>query len=227
MAARLRSTRIAVVAATLMLTSSIAFAQASPHRGSVEIGGGLAFSNGFDLGSQAALETRNSTTDPSGVPLFQSSTVLDSAPGGQVRLGVYVTPAFAIEGGLLLTKPSVKTSVSGDFEQAANVTASETISHYVIDGSAVYHFRSFAGGKGVPFLLGGAGYLRDVHEGGLLVDTGSEFHGGGGFKYWFGSGKHHLGLRGDLGFSSRDGGFDFKDGRRTVPYGGVSLAFLF
>jgi len=219
-----RPARIAILAACALLSSSAAFAQASPRGGSVEIGGGLVFSNGFDLGSRAALETRNSTTDTSGTPLFQTSSTLESAAGGQARLGVYVTRALSVEGGFLLTKPSVKTSLSGDFEQAANATVSESLSHYVIDGSALYHFGV---GRAVPFVLGGVGYVRDVHEGGSLVETGSEYHAGGGIKYWFGSGKHHFGFRGDVGFSSRDGGFDFEDGRRTLAYGGVSVTYLF
>ena len=81
--------------------------------------------------------------------------------------------------------------LSGDAESAADVTATETASHYVFGGSVLFDLRgaSFAGGRGVPFVSGGAGYLRELHEGNLLVETGIEYHATAGLKYWFGSGR--------------------------------------
>jgi hypothetical protein len=79
----------------------------------------------------------------------------------------------------------------------------------------------------VPFLAGGAGYLRELHDGAELIETGRIYHGGAGLKLWFGQGARRLGVRADVGIATRDGGFDFRDGRRTLPTAGFSLAYLF
>jgi hypothetical protein len=87
---------------------------------------------------------------------------------------------------------------------------------------------SFASGKGVPFVLGGGGYLRELHEKNEVIETGREYHAGAGLHLWFGnSGKHRLGLRTDVGVSIRTGGADASDSKHTVPTAGASLAYLF
>ena len=75
----------------------------------------------------------------------------------------------------------------------------------------------------MPFCLGGAGYLRELHEQDALVEDGLEYHAGGGLKWWFGQGRRRVGVRGEAGISIRDGGFDFADGLRVVPTVGGSL----
>jgi hypothetical protein len=119
--------------------------------------------------------------------------------------------------------------VTDDAEGAEDVTADETMSRYVFGGSLVYHLTgmAFANGRGVPFVLGGAGYLRELHEGRELVETGAEYHAGAGIKFWFGNGRRRLGLRGDVGVSIRDGAYDGENGRRTLPTAGASILYLF
>ena len=73
----------------------------------------------------------------------------------------------------------------------------------------------------MPFVYGGAGYLRELHEGEALVEEGLEYHAGGGIKVWFGSGR--FAFAATSGFLFRDGGFDFEDKRRVVPEAGASL----
>ena len=84
----------------------------------------------------------------------------------------------------------------------------------------------FAGGSAVPFVYGGAGYLRELHEENALVEEGVEYHAGGGLKWWFGQ-SGRFGIRGEGGISIRDGGFDFKDGQRMVPVVGASVIYSF
>ena len=133
----------------------------------------------------------------------------------QARIGFVVTPALVVEGGFRFTRPVYQVRVSGDAEGAADTTVEETLSQYVFDGSVVWQFTraAFAGGRAVPFVFGGAGYLRELHEEDALVEEGLEYHAGGGLKWWFGQGRRRFGVRGEAGISIRDGGFDFKDGR--------------
>jgi hypothetical protein len=227
-------TRVAV----LIISASVwaaapAAAQVAPPRttpslGSIEVSGGVLWQGGFDLGNRTAELTRN---DPTGGPLdlFTTSSDVDAIAGLRARVAYYLSPSVAIEGGLQYSRPVLAVRLSGDFEEAPDVTAEETLQRYLFDGSLVYYLTglSFAAGRGTPFVSAGAGYLRELHESRELVETGTEFHGSGGLNYWLGGGRRRLGLRAEAGFSSRDGGADPGEGRRTVPVVSASVVYLF
>jgi hypothetical protein len=198
-------------------------------RGSWEVSGGTAWTDGYDLGTRSAELTRNTGTGSGPFEQFTASTRVTTATGGQARIGFYLSRSVALEGGVQFLRPVVSSLLGNDVEEAEDTTATETISRYVIDGSLVFHLTglSFAGGRGVPFLAGGAGYLRELHDRAELIETGRIYHGGAGLKVWFGQGARRLGLRADVGMATRDGGFDFREGRRTLPTAGLSLAYLF
>lgn len=230
----MRGLRPALFAA-LFLTGAAQLAAAQgylgrdvPARGSWEAGGGVVWTGGFDPGDATARLTRS---DPSAgaFDLFSVESRLDGAPGVQARVAFYVSRALALEAGFVYAQPKLSLRVSGDAEGAADTTAAEALNHYLFDGSLVLHLTraSFAGGRGIPFVSGGAGYVRDLHEGKELVETGTEYHAGGGLKYWLGDGTRRFGVRVEGGFTSREGGFDFQDERRTTPVAGASLIYLF
>jgi hypothetical protein len=200
-----------------------------PSRGSIEASGGVLWQAGFDLGERTAQLTRNG--DPSAGPfdLFTTRTEVEPIAGFQARVAYYLTSALAVEGGVQYSRPILSVRLSADVEEAEDLTAEETMSRYLFDGSVVYHLMglAFAGRSAVPFVTAGAGHLRELHEENELVETGTEFHGGAGLKYWFGGAGRRFGLRGEVGFSSRDGGSDFGEGRRTVPVAQASFVYLF
>ena len=202
----------------------------APHAGTLEITGGVVWSGGFDLGSVTADETRNTGSGTGPFSLFTVSSRMNSAPAAQGRLGVYLAKSASIEAGLLFGRPNASSRLTGDAESALEVTATERLTRVIVDGSLVLHLSglSFAAGKGVPFVLGGGGYIRELHEKNEVIETGREYHAGAGLHLWFGTGgKHRLGLRTDVGLSWRTGGADIPDTRRTIPTAGVSLAYLF
>ena len=110
-----------------------------------------------------------------------------------------------------------------------DTTAEETVSHYLFEGSLVWHLRhlSFASGRAIPYLAGGAGYLRELHEGNQLVETGQEYHALGGLKYWLGSRARRFGLRIEGGVSARKKGI--RPRRRAAHAAGRvrGLSYLF
>ena len=201
----------------------------APHAGSWEVSGGAIWSDGYDLGSRSADLTRNTGTGTGPFELFTADTQVGTATGALGRIGVYLSRSVAIEGGIQYLRPVVSSRLTDDFEDADDTTATETITRYVFDGAVVFHLTglSFAGGKGVPFLTGGVGYLRELHDRDELIETGLTYQGGAGLKLWFGRGAHRFGVRADVGVAMRDGGFDFSDDRRTVPTAGFSLLYLF
>jgi hypothetical protein len=200
----------------------------APRRGSVEISGGLVYFGGFDMGSLNADETRNINTGTGPFTLFATDSRAGAAPGAQLRVGVYLAKAISIEAALQYGRPKLSSRLTGDAEDAANLTAEETTTRYLAQGSLVLHLTrlSFGAGRGVPFLSGGGGYLRELHEQNEYIETGREYHATAGLNLWFGR-TPHVGLRVDAGASIRDGGADFRSGRRTVPTAGFSLAYLF
>src|SRR5262249_6926108 len=175
----------------------------TPHAGSWEIGGGFWFSGGFDLGNATAELTRNPDTGTGPLDLFTTRSTLTSGPGFHGRLSGYVSKSVAIEGSARITRPKLRIAISGDFESAPNQVSEETITAYIFDGSVVWHLTNatFSKGKGVPFVSGGLGYIRDAHEGNQLIDTGTEFHATGGIKYWFNMKPRRLGIRAEGGVS--------------------------
>ena len=201
----------------------------APRRGSVEIAGGVVAFAGFDLGNRNAEETRNINTGTDPFTLFATGSRMGGAPGAQLRAGVFLAPSVSIESSLQYARPKLSIRLSNDAEQAPELTADDTITRYVADGSVLFHLThlSFAGGRAVPFISGGAGYIRELHDANELVETGHEFHAGAGLHVWFGEGTHRLGFRADVGASMRQGGADFGTGSRTLPTGGVSIAYLF
>jgi hypothetical protein len=203
-----------------VLAQSVA---AGPRTGRLELSGGGVFVGGYGLGESKAELTPNSGS--SGFDEFTTDNEVRPVFGVQARIGFVVTPAIVVEGGLRVTRPVYEVRVSGDVENAADITIEETLSQYVFDGSVVWQFSR--GGRAVPFVFGGAGYLRELHEEDALVEEGVEYHAGGGLKWWFGQGGRRFGVRGEVGISIRDGGFDFKDGQRVVPVVGGSVIYTF
>jgi hypothetical protein len=201
----------------------------TPRAGSWEIGGGPAFVGGYDLGSASADLSRNSTTDTNPFTLFVTDSNVTPAWSPFGRVAYYVSPKLAVEGGVRFGRPVYQIDLSGDAESAPDVVAEETLDQYLFDASVVWHFSRPPASRSriVPFVYGGAGYLRELHEAQELVETGIEYHAGAGIKYWFGNAPRRFGFRGDGGLSVRDGGFDFDEGLRIVPVAGVSLVFLF
>jgi hypothetical protein len=216
-------------AATSRVEAQVWIGTDSPRRGSVEISGGVVSFGGFDTGTRTADETRNINTGTGPFALFASDSRIGATPAAQFRIGVYLSKVLSLETGLQYGRPTLSSKLSNDAEQGASLTADETLTRYVFDGSLLVHLShaSFAGGRAVPFLAGGAGYLRELHQANEFIETGREYHAGAGLNVWFGQSQHRLGLRADVGASMRNGGADFRSGRRTVPTAGAAIAYLF
>ena len=228
---RLRATHCAVALLSFFIASpclaQVYVGRPTPRAGSVEIAGGGIAAAGEDLPDVAATLTRNPGTGTGAFDLFQSDPSLTTAFGVHARVGVYVSPRIAIEGGVQYSRPKIEVRLSGDFEDADTTTATEDVTSYLFTGTVLYHFGKVTS-QLRPFVAAGGGHIRDVHTGNSVVDTGGEFHAGGGFKWWLTKGRgSKIGLRADLLASMRNGGIGTEDGRRIVPTAAVSLAYLF
>lgn len=183
--------------------------------GRFELSGGVGWTGGWDLGSAPATLTGNGVPTGTPVTLFETETRVDGGPRFEGRLAWYLTPVIAIEGGLVVTRTYLRTDVRNDFEQAPPITASERFTEYAIEGALVVQVPAwrFAGGRARPFVTGGAGHLRQAHEGSTRIDTGQiVFAGGGATLVLRQAGRsaflETLGLRGTARLDVRSGGFE-------------------
>lgn len=213
--------------AAVLLAPSAAAAQ--PR---LDITASGAWWEGYDLGSQRATLTGPQTPTGSPVTFFDTDTTIRSGPGAELRLGWRVFRGVYAEATSGLGVNTIETRVHGDIEDAPAITVSSTLTQITIEGGALVELPTWrlARGKLVPFATGGGGYLRQVHEDRVLIETGRTLYVGGGVK-WHAAAVQPKGfvqrlvVRGDARFVSRTGGVDVADERRhyiTVS-GGVGV----
>lgn len=137
-----------------------------------------------------------------------------------------------VEGGFVFARPSVRTRITSDVEGAEPLTTEERLDQYFVEASAVYFLHALRlGRQTVPFVSAGGGYLRQLHEGRTLVETGQVYHVGGGLRHWLRAGGRGFirgaGLRVDVRAYVLSNGFRLEDGSRVhgAVSGGAFLTF--
>jgi hypothetical protein len=190
-------------------------AQSYPRSGSLELGGSAFWIGGSDLGIATAEETENRTGSSSTITLFDTSGRLRSAFGIGARVGFNLTSTIAVEGELIYSRPTIVVSISNDFENAPDVDLeSSSLHEYFIDGGVVLHLDGLRfSNRGVPFVSASAGYLRQLTDERLAVETGQVYQLGGGFKQLVGE---RFGVRLDVRVGFRKGGLSFDEGDRRA-----------
>lgn len=190
----------------------------------VEIDAGGGTLGGAGLGSaDANLLANASTKQP--FRLFTSDSRLAAAPTWHVRTGFAFSRRFAIEGGVVVSHPDIRTSVSGDLEGAPGLTVAEQVDQYFFDASLIMMLDALkVGSRTVPYAVVGGGYLRQLHEGLTVVEHGQVYHAGGGIKHWLVARDRGrlkaLGLRADARLYLLASGISFDQGPR--PHGAIS-----
>jgi hypothetical protein len=177
----------------------------------VEVGGGIL--GGAALGSADANLRANATTKQP-YRLFSTSTRITPARSVHLRVGFALNRRFAVEGGAVFSRPAIRTSLSADVEGAPAVAVDERVDQYFIETSLLVRLDEIRlGSRTIPFLAGGAGYLRQLHQGLTFIEEGHFYHLGGGVKHWL--------LARDRGFV-RAAGLR-ADGRVYVLVSGISF----
>lgn len=231
----LRHTALAIVATVMvgvLPATSAAQSTPGPRPRSFELSAAVIAIGPTDFGTSTARLVGNQTSGPE-ITLFNSSNDLGVGLGLDGRLAFNITRAFAIEGGVVWTRATLESRITGDVEDVPDVTLVQDVDTYFIDASAVWHLTglSFAGGRGLPFVAGGAGYLRQLDDESLLTtDPGQVYHAGGGVKYLFTERPRGLirgvGLRADARFYLRDGGTIELEDKSTRSTWGLSGGLL-
>lgn len=133
--------------------------------------------SGADLGDGRALVLSNQV--PAGVQtaLFVTGARLTRAPLVEGRLGVRLSSAWSVEVGVGVAQPQFEVAISGDVEGVPGVTATSRLTQVTADAAVMYRRQ---GRRVTPFVLAGAGYLRQLDDPRTTVETGAIYFGGGG-----------------------------------------------
>ena len=220
------------LAAIILLLGSFApsaSAQVTPVRPlrRLEVAGGVGVFSGGSLGTGDA-DIRANATSPTPFRLFSTDSALGRAPVVEARLSTALTRRYEIEGRFSFSRPELRTSISADAENAPGLTIVERVDQYQIDGALLVLFDEVRLGSAVPFASAGAGYLRQLHEGLTVIESGRVYHIGGGVKHWFltraRGAVRAAGVRADARLYVLSGGIAVEDGPR--PHVAVSASFF-
>lgn len=183
----------------------------------LELGGGIGWVGQADAGTRDATMTANAPGEPVPITFFSASGKTRSGPVGVGTVGINFSRRFGVEAGFQYSRPSLSVRVDADVEETPALTVEgPSFDQYLTEGSFVYHFNEsrFDNRRTVPFVLAGAGVFRQKADDGTS-ETGTIYQAGLGFKWLSGLSEtgraHGPGLRLDVRYVLRDGGFDFED----------------
>ena len=206
----------------LLLATSASGQEAPQLRDNrVTINAGIAWLSGYDVGTSTAQLRGNGTgLTPPPFTLFTAASRVATTAAPELRVGVSLTPRLTIEGGASLSHPRIGVSISSDPETSVQELPGEELQQYVFDGGLSWQLPVNLGRRLAPFVIGGAGYLRQLHEDRTFAETGQIYYAGGGARLWLRGGQDDsrpIGVRGDFRINLRSNGIDFEDQRRTYP----------
>jgi hypothetical protein len=189
------------------------------HR--VTVSAGVSRSGGYDVGDATAqLRGNGLGATPPAFTLFTADSRLSQATGPEIRVGFALTRRLVLEAAGSVSRPRIGVSIAGDGEAPSQQLPGEELRQFVFDGSVSWQLPIRLGTRLAPFVTGGGGYLRQLHEDRTLGETGQIYHAGGGARYFLRGGHGHarpVGLRGEVRMNVRRRGIDFEDAMRTYP----------
>lgn len=202
---------------------AIAVAQQAPalRPGHFTLGAAVVRAGTYDIGDATAQLTGNAPgVSPPPFTLFQARSRLTAATLPEFTLGFAFTRRLALEAGASLSSPRVAVAISGDQEAPAQELPGEQLEQYQFEAALTWQVPMRIHRRIAPFAIVGGGYLRQLHEGRTVVETGEVYFAGAGARYWLrgASGRSlAFGIRGDARLNVRRRGIDFENLTRSYP----------
>jgi opacity protein-like surface antigen len=218
-------TRASIVIACAMLAAPAA---AHGQDGRVEVSVGAGRVGGAALGSRdATLVTSSGGTSR----LFSTETELGGAMFAVAGVAFRLSRLLDVEARGSYARPDLTLRIGDDAEDAPPIDASERVREFTLAGLLVVHPPGWRlGGRSAIFVAGGIGYLRHLHEGDALGESGRLYLVEGGVKapLTVGTGLvKSVGLRVESGLALREGPAALEGGVRTSPLLAGSLYLRF
>jgi hypothetical protein len=215
--------RVVSLVCAAALHASLSLAQ--PNAPRIELGGQLEWFGPSSLGDRAANLTSNPSRSVDPFVLFTTRGEQDGALGGGMRLAVRLVDRLWVEAAFLVANPGLAITIPNDVELLPDIVVEGRLTEYLLEGSLVADL--LVRDRWRVFVLGGVGYLRQLHEGRALVDEGSVYHAGGGLKYrlWVDPARFlkGLGIRGQARLLVRDEGFSLEGQSRAAVNVGAGV----
>lgn len=198
--------------------------------GRIRVSAGVRWTGETPVGSMDATETGGNA--PVRYRLFATDTSLVRSIGVDTAVGLQLSRAIDAELSASYGAPELRTRIRADAEGIPDAEAVEAVGQLAIEASLLVHVTAWSlFGRATPFVSVGGGYLRHLHEGRTLAETGAIYHAGGGVTIILRSGGRGLlkgtGLRADARAVVRKGGVAFDDDPRVAPAIGLSLVARF
>ena len=215
---------IILLSTMLCVVTSQAFAQTTA-RGRVDLSVGARWTGETSVGAADATETAAAGNR---YRLFTTDSALVSMVGVETRVDVRLTRAVEAEVAASYGARDLRTRIRSDVEGVPDTEAVEKVGQVSLEASLVVHLTRWPiARRATPFVTAGGGYLRELHEGRTLAETGAMYHAGGGLTMMLRSGGRGLlkaaGWRADARAVVRTGGIVFSDELRVAPAVGLSL----
>jgi hypothetical protein len=151
--------------------------------------------------------------------VFSSETSIDSSAAAAGWFSVRLTRGIDAEVAVTAGSFGLVTTISHDIEGAPDTAAREDVRQFTFEGGVAVHPPRWTHRQWAPFFDSGVGYVRQLHEGRVLVETGSLLYVGGGTRYMVKSrpGAVNFGLRGDVRATFFKDGVAFDTKYHRVP----------
>jgi hypothetical protein len=156
-------------------------ASAQPQQARVEVSGGFRGVAPVRFDPAAATET---TFGGGVLTVFETRSRLGTSAGGVARVGVRLGSSWWLESGLAVSGTGLETHVIRDRDTGAT-TLRESLTQYVVEGAVLRRIERGRTGRVEPFLAGGGGFIRQLHDGRTFAESGWSAHVGGGLHYLF------------------------------------------
>jgi outer membrane protein with beta-barrel domain len=217
--------RTAIVVCAL-LVPAVAFAQRAPAD-RVEAGGGLRWSSPLKFNGVNANEIAFGGVTR---PLFQSTSELTSKPGLEGRIGVRLTSILQLEAAVAYGHTRLTTNITADTETAGAIV-SEPMTQYSFEGGLLADLRRWRSGRTSPFATGGMAYVRRLHDGRTLIETGLSPYVGGGVRVLLGDERARrtggMGIRAEARGTISGSDLSLDGARHIVPTFTAGMFFRF
>jgi hypothetical protein len=162
--------------------------------------------------------------------VFVTRSRIEPSAAAELRISVALSQMIAVEGGLAVGNATLATTIDDDLEAGDSATARESLHQYLVEGGLTFNPPGWQRARWAPFAAVGAGYLRQLHEGRTLLETGRTLYAGAGLRLLLTSPRSSgaaSGLRFDLRGALVTGGVLVDDSSRGLPVAHVAYYLRF
>ena len=181
------------------------------------------------IGSAQAVETGNGSAP---LTLFKTDSSFAGGVGFSGGLGVRLVASLWADTSIRYHSARLTTRFTADKEGASDAILEESIQHYQIEAGALYAPQVLQLGRATQlYASGGAGYVRQLHSGQTLAESGRTYYAGGGvvvrLPFRPGGAFKAVGVRLDARAIALTDGVTFSPGAHVAPAVAAALVVRF